>query len=313
MEFEEAQKLKEDIQLIEKFVLDSYISSVVVGKRDYDVIAMHHDGVENDNFIILFSVIDGRVKKKEFFNFDSVSSDETIILKEFLVSYYRSGNIPHEVLVGFLPEGHEALEEVLGGIAGRKVVIRLPVKGKKRRTMELAVKNLNLYLSKKRYTVVGERLREGLGLEKFPQWIEGYDISHFSERDRVAAVVVFVGGEPARKKYRNYIIKEASKGDTEAMKEVLSRRFRKVEEYPDLLLIDGGKPQLGAVLEIKEKLGIRSEVVALAKREERVYLESGDSVLFPEDSPERFLLQNIRDEVHRRAITHHRKRRQKLK
>ena len=98
----------------------------------------------------------------------------------------------------------------------------------------------------------------------------------------------------------------------EAMKEVLERRFRKAESHPDLLLIDGGQGQLNAALEVKEKLGFSSDVAALAKREERVYLEVGGSVLFPEDSPERFLLQNIRDEVHRRAVTHHRKRREKL-
>ena len=98
----------------------------------------------------------------------------------------------------------------------------------------------------------------------------------------------------------------------EALKELLGRRFRKVEEFPDLLLIDGGKGQLSAALEVKQKLNIPSDIAAIAKEEERLFMEDGNSLIFPEDAPERFLPQNIRDEVHRRAITHHRKRRQKL-
>ncbi|MCP4220770.1 MAG: excinuclease ABC subunit C, partial [bacterium] len=140
----------------------------------------------------------------------------------------------------------------------------------------------------------------------------GYDISHFSERERVGAVVVFSRGVADRKRYRNYIIKNASPGDTEALKEVLERRLAKMQEYPDLLLIDGGKGQLSAALEVKAKLGVPCDIVAIAKEEERIFMETGDSLVFPADSPESFLLQNIRNEVHRRAVTHHRKRRQKL-
>jgi excinuclease ABC subunit C len=312
LEFEEAQKIKEDLELINQFTLESYISSVSAPKRDYDVIALHHDPEENDCFIILFSVIDGRVKKKEFFNFNSISTREDEIMKDFLVSFYQSGNIPHEIAVRLLPVDRESLEEMFSNMAGRRVTIKFPLKGKKRKTMDLAVKNLNLYVSKNKFTLVGQRLKDTLKLSRFPDWIEGFDISHLSERDRVGAAVVFAKGEAVRKKYRNYIIKKASAGDTEALKEMLERRFKKTDQFPDLLLIDGGKPQLGAALEIKEKLGITSDVAALAKKEERVYLENGDSVLFPEDSPERFLLQNIRDEVHRRAVTHHRKRREKI-
>jgi excinuclease ABC subunit C len=312
--FEEAQKVKEDIQLIRQFELESYISAVKAEKRDYDVIALHHDPRDNDSFIILFSVIEGRVKKKEFFNFDSVSTRREEILKDFLVGFYRSQNIPHEIIVRSLPAESRWLEAMFSGLAGRKIAIKMPLRGKKRKTLELVVKNLNLYVNKNKYSLVGEHLKQSLHLEHFPSSIEGFDISHFSERDRVGAAVVFEKGAPVKKKYRNYIIKQASAGDTEAMKEMLERRFKKVTEdrYPDLLLIDGGKPQLSAALEIKEKLGITSDIVALAKKEERIFLESGDSVLFPEDSPERFLLQNIRDEVHRRAVMHHRRRREKI-
>ena len=312
LKYEEAQKIKEDIELIDQFVLESYISSV--RKMDYDVISLHHDQRDNDCFIILFSILDGRVKRKEFFNFNAVNTETEDILKDFLISFYRTENIPHEILVRMLPPERESLEDMFSQIAGRRVKIKFPLKGKKRKMMDLAVKNLNLYVNKNKYSLVGARLKKELHLVHFPEGIEGFDISHFSERERVGAAVVFSKGAAVKKKYRNYIIKQAAAGDTEAIKEVLERRFRKSaqEEQPDLLLIDGGKGQLSAAVEIKEKLNLRSDIVSLAKREERVYLEKGGSVIFPEDSPERFLFQNIRDEVHRRAITHHRKRREKI-
>lgn len=316
--FEEAQQIKEDITLVRGFSLESYISAAAREKRDYDVIAMHHNPADNDSdtgkdtFIILFSVMDGRVNKKEFFNPDTVSTGRAEILKDFLVSYYRSHNIPHEILSDTMPADRGWLETMFTQIAGRKAAIKTPFRGKKRKTLDLVNKNLHLYVNKNKYPLVAGRLKQSLALTNLPLWIEGFDISHLSERDRVGAAVVFISGEPARKKYRNYIIKQASAGDTEAIKEVLERRFKKMDKYPDLLMIDGGKPQLSAALEIKEKLGITSDIIALAKKEERIFLEQGDSVLFPEDSPERFLLQNIRDEVHRRAVTHHRKRREKF-
>jgi excinuclease ABC subunit C len=317
LKFEEAQKVKEDIRLIHQFTLESYISTIK--KIDYDVIALHHDPDQNDCFVILFSILEGRVKRKEFFNFNTISTQIQEILKDFLVSLYRSKNIPRipkEILVRDLPNDpdKDALESMFSQIAGHQVKIKLPIKGQKRKMMDMAVKNLNLYVNKHKYSLVGERLKQTLHLAHFPHKIEGFDISHFSERDRVGAAVVFSNGVPDKKKYRNYIIKNAAAGDTEALKEVLERRFknRQPEEQPDLLLIDGGKGQLSAAASVKEKLNLRCDIAALAKREERIYLEDGGSVLFPEDSPERFLFQNIRDEVHRRAITHHRKRREKI-
>jgi excinuclease ABC subunit C len=312
LEFEAAQKVKEDMDLIRQFVLDSYISSISKQKMDYDVMALHHDPGYDECFIILFSVLKGRVERKEFFDFNSINTEKQDILKDFLISFYGKKNIPREIFVSILPSERESLENMFSKIAGRQVNIKFPHKGSKRKILNLAVKNLNLYVNKNKYNLVGERLKQTLSLEHFPAWIEGFDISHFSERERVGAAVVFSKGKPLKKRYRNYIIKTAAAGDTEAIKEVLERRFKKQEEHPDLLLIDGGKGQLNAALEIKKKLNLKCDIAAIAKGEERIYLETGGSVVFPEDSPERYLFQNIRDEVHRRAITHHRKRREKI-
>jgi excinuclease ABC subunit C len=124
--------------------------------------------------------------------------------------------------------------------------------------------------------------------------------------------VVFKNGRPEKRLYRSYIIRAAAAGDTEALKELLARRFRDEPSPPDLLLIDGGLPQLGAALQVKKELGLTSDLLALAKGEERVFLEDGSSQVLAKGTMPRHLLQNIRDEVHRRAVSHHRRRREKL-
>jgi excinuclease ABC subunit C len=309
LKFEEAQKTKEDIEFIKKFTIESYISSV--RKTDYDVTALYK-GDGNDCFIILFSIIAGRVNRREFFNFNAMHAQEEIILKDFLISFYRKENIPREILVPFLPVDKEYMEELFSRLVKRKITIKIPQRGDKKKMSDLARKNLNLYINRNKYEVVGRKIKMKLKLNRFPHKIEGYDISHLSERDRVGAVVTFAGGKAVKKNYRNYIIKNAGSGDTAALKEVLERRFAKKKDHPDLLLIDGGKGQLNAAIEIKNKLKIESDVAAIAKREERIYLEDGGSVIFRRGTAERFLFQNIRDEAHRRAITHHKKRREKI-
>ena len=178
--------------------------------------------------------------------------------------------------------------------------------------LHLAIKNLNHQLEKHRYPLIAAHLKTALHLTRNPDHIEGFDISHMTERDRVGAVVVFKAGKPARSLYRNYLIKKAGSGDLEALREVLERRFKKAKMPPDLLLIDGGITQLNTAVQVKQRLGLTCDIVAMAKREERIFLETGGSVLLPDESPEKFLFQNIRDEVHRRAIQHHRKRRERL-
>ena len=159
---------------------------------------------------------------------------------------------------------------------------------------------------------MGKNIQDKLGLNNFPAHIEAFDISHFSERERVGAVVVFMAGQPQKRLYRNFKIKKALPGDTEAMREMMTRRFHKYNQQPDLILIDGGKGQLGVALQLKDQFKLKSDLIALAKREERLYLERGGSVLFTRDSPERLFFQLIRDEAHRRAIAYHRKKRESL-
>jgi len=162
------------------------------------------------------------------------------------------------------------------------------------------------------YRSRGEKMREMLRLRHFPFHIEAFDISHLGEKNRVGAQVVFQDGKPQKRLYRSYIIRSAPAGDTEALKEMLSRRFAVASSFPDLLLIDGGMPQLAAARQVKEKLGLPSDLAALAKGEERIFMEDGDSLVLESGTLVRHLLQNIRDEAHRRAVSHHRRRREKI-
>jgi excinuclease ABC subunit C len=252
------------------------------------------------------------VRKSEYFNLPTIDSGEGEVLKGFLLDFYQRRPLPGEIIVASLPEQAQALEKLFSERAGRRVRIRTVRQGRKRSILDLALQNLALFIQKNDYRLLAERIREQLGLRNFPALIEGYDISHLGEKNRVGARVVFKNGRPEKRSYRSYLIRGASGGDTGALSEVLSRRFAGEAEQPDLLLIDGGRPQMAAARQVKEKLGLRSDLLALAKGEERIFLEDGSSLLLVSGSPAKFLFQNIRDEVHRRAISHHRRRREKL-
>ncbi len=308
LKFEEAQTVKYNIEMVEQFQLDSYISTK--SKTDYDVLTLT---CENDgSFIILFHVVRGKVKNREFHSLNPLHQQADEVLRSFLLSHYRQANLPDEILVSRYPKDKNHIEKVFTRIRGKKVTIKIPYRGNKKNILDLAKKNLNLYLYKNRYDLLGKRIQTELNLKNYPRHIEAFDISHFSERERVGAVVVFIQGQPQKRLYRNFLIKKALPGDTEAMQEIMIRRFSKYNQQPDLILVDGGKGQLGVALQLKNQFKLGSDLVALAKREERLFLEKGGSILFSKDSPERLLFQQIRDEAHRRAVTFHRKKREHL-
>jgi len=308
LNFEQAQKIKEDLELMENFSLRSCISTRSRG--DFDVLAVCLLGREA--FFVHFAVVGGRVNKSGYFNFQTLLDDEDEVLKEFMIDFYRRRPLPGEVIVSRLPAQSEGLAGLFSAQAGRQVGIRTVRQGKKRQILDLALKNLALFVQKSDYRSLGERIREMLHLLHFPSHIEAFDISHLGEKNRVGAMVAFQDGKPQKRLYRSYIIRSAPVGDTEALKEMLTRRFSGDSPAPDLLLIDGGLPQLAAARQVKKKLGLRSDLLALAKGEERIFMEDGSSLVLEPGTMPRHLLQNIRDEVHRRAISHHRKRREKI-
>ncbi|HSQ36120.1 MAG TPA: excinuclease ABC subunit UvrC [Candidatus Binatia bacterium] len=307
-DFEQAQKLKEDLELLEGFSLRSYISTRA--RLDWDILVSSSLG--HESFFAYFSVIRGQVRKSEYVSLTTIDAAEDEVMRGFLLDFYRSRPLPGEIIVSRLPEQAEALERLLSVQAGRRVHIRTPRRGRKKDLLAMAAQNLALFIQKSDYRFLAEKIRAQFRLGRTPLHIEGVDISHLSEKNRVGAVVVYTNGRPERRSYRNYIIRSAAPGDTEAIKEVLRRRFDANAQGCDLLLIDGGLPQLAAARQVKKKLGLGADLLALAKGEERIYMEDGSSQVLEPGSLARNLLQNIRDEVHRRAVTHHRKRREKI-
>ncbi len=307
-DFEGAQKAKEDLELLANFSLRSCVSSR--SRIDSDVIASCLLGREA--FFVHLACSGGRVRRSGFFHLQTLCDSQEEALREFLIDFYRLRPLPGEIIVSHLPAQTAGLSGIFSRQAGRCVRIRCAQRGDAKRILDMALKNLALFVQKSDYRSLGGEVQEKLRLCNFPSRIEGFDISHLGEKHRVGAQVVFQDGRPEKRLYRSYIIRGAAPGDPGAMEEMLARRFRAGSSPPDLVLLDGGLPQLGAARQIKADLGLGCDLVALAKEEERVFLEDGSSLVLARGTMPRHLLQNIRDEVHRRAIAHHRRRREKL-
>jgi excinuclease ABC subunit C len=246
------------------------------------------------------------------------------VLGAAIPQLYRSGAIPRTIAVPEeLPE-RPAIEKALSERAGRRVHVTVPQRGTPMRLMRLAVRNAKA--AARSATVHRERrleeegleeLGKGLGLEGPPGRIEAFDVSHHHGEEAVASMVVFRDGQPLKKDYRRFRIREAPPGDDyAAMREVVSRRYggslRGTLHEPDLVLIDGGRGQLSAASEALAGLGMRLPVAALAKEREELFVprRSGPVPLSP-DSDAVLVLRRVRDEAHRFAIAHHRRRRRK--
>ncbi len=307
-DFEGAQKAKEDLELLAGFSLRSCVS--LRSRIDNDVIASCLLGREA--FFVHFACSGGRVRRSGFFHLQTLCDSPEESLGEFLVDYYRLRPLPGEVIVARLPDEAAGLASLFSRRAGRRVRIRTACRGEKKRILDMALKNLALFVQKSDYRSLGGGIQQRLRLANFPSRIEGFDISHLGEKHRVGAQVVFQDGRPERRLYRSYLIRGAAPGDSGAMEEMLLRRFRAGSPHPDLVLLDGGLPQLGVARQVKADLGLGCDLAALAKGEERLFLEDGTSLVPESGSPLRHLLQQVRDEVHRRAIRHHRQRREKI-
>ena len=260
------------------------------------------------------------------------------MLAGFLTQYYEDGNlIPRHVLCQALPEGFEQLEQWLRQQKGSAVTLSVPKRGEKHELVLLAAKNAADALEKRnaRAAIIAERttgavaaLSQALGLDKVPRRIEGFDISNTQGVLSVASMVVFIDGMPAKKEYRHFRIKTVEgANDFASMNEVLGRRFThgmqemaeraaqglspiggRFSDMPDLVLIDGGPQQLRFAREALLAAGITPPpMFGLAERNEQIFLPDSDiPILLDHHTPELHLIQRIRDEAHRFAITHHR-------
>lgn len=337
-EFERAATFRDQLATIRQVLERQQVVTDV--DVDRDVFGFYREAERV--LIHLLYVRAGRLQGARAFPFKEQEFPDEELLSSFLGQLYQSGEfIPDEVLLPMaLEEGTaEALAELLGEIKGRRVAVLSPQRGEKAELVQTAQTNARHAFEQKhnreiRTQEILEHLRERLDLQHLPTRMECYDISNFQGDPIVASQVVFLDGEPSRAAYRRYRIKEVSgQDDFASMREVLTRRLTRVvegrDEAPHLIVIDGGKGQLGQAIAVLEDLGLHEtiDVISLAKsRVDRVGFESSDVTRSPErvflpgrknpvvlrqNSDELFLLQRIRDEAHETAVTYHKKLRRK--
>lgn len=331
-EYEQAARIRNQIESAKQVL--RHHRSLSSSNSDYDIVGVYNDGLK-----ACFTVAQNRggfhLGNLVFFTDLEDEREQADLVLEFLKRYYdQAGSIPELVIVPALPAEEEGLSEWLAAQRGSSVEIRVPKKGNKKHEMSLATSNAKLSLEQAKLARARDlgrteaalaQLADGLGLERFPLRIECYDISTFGGTASVGSMVVFQDGFPARREYRKFSIKfTPGVDDVGMMKEVLYRRFKRHRDesgaqrdgkqatgwakMPDLVLLDGGKGQLNAGLEVMKIMGVEgAELAALAKRLEEVYRPGRkEPVFFPRDSEALFLLQRIRDEAHRTAVTYNR-------
>jgi len=260
-----------------------------------------HEGMVH---LTLFNSKKGILESKHEFEFDFKEN----FLEEFIVQYYFDSEVPKEIV---LPENiDESLIKFLNKLRKGKVNLVIPKKGEKKMLLDLVLKNIDISLFGNSEKV--EDLRDKLKLNFEPNVIECFDISHLSGKDTVASMVQFRNGVADKKNYRKYKIRRVSKIDDYAsMQEVVERRYwglkKRGEPFPDLVIIDGGKGQLSAVMESFEKLKLKLPVISIAKREEEIFMPGRKTAIkLDKRSKALKFVQEIRDEAHRFAISYNR-------
>jgi len=343
-EFERAARLRDQIESFEK--AQKSTQGNFSDDLDGDFIAIYQDGFHAAGSI--FSMQRGSIKGSRSWIVDQESVLEgQDVFTSLMYSIYGDGSIsiPRNIYLNSQPEDLEQLQLWLGTIAGAKIEIKVPQRGDKAELLDTVKRNaqysLIQYLSKRATdaAVSGKALteiEEMLSLPRTPLRIECFDISNISGTSVVASMVVFEDGLPKKSEYRRFII-DTSEGwdDTRAMHQVITRRLKRMLDdrnvdlaevsetggriskfaYPPaLIVVDGGKPQVSAAQRALSELGINDiALCGLAKRLEEVWLpNNSDPLIFPRNSEGLYLLQRIRDEAHRFAITFHRSRRSKV-
>ncbi len=338
-EFEQAADLRDQLRAVQAIVKRQKVVSVA--GADQDVIAFARE--EDDACVQVFFIRGGKLLGREYFVLEGTQDEQDRqVMAAFLKQFYdEAAYIPPEVL---LPEQiDEALiiERWLKRKRGTKVTLKVPRRGKKKDLVKMAAENAAETLAALRAQWQADahkqeqalaELEEALGLPQAPTRIECYDISTTRGKETVGSMVVFVHGVPRKSRYRRFNVRDVSgQDDYAAMREVLERRFRRWHiastkespgqrdikgwgKLPDLLVVDGGQGQLRVAIEVLEQFELldRVALAALAKRHEEIFIpEREKPIVLPRRSQGLFLMQRIRDEAHRFAITHHRTRRRK--
>ena len=330
MQFEEAATLRDQLWAVKKYSEKQRIISQDFVDRDLFALDINR---EIDTAVgVLFKVREGKVIGRQHKYLRPVEGvSEPALMQSFLEHYYTEATFfPEEIILSFMPTEPEPLLDLLREKRGKKVPFKVPERGDKAGLLRMVEANATLLLNE--YKLQKEKQEEGriphavkalqkdLHMKELPRRIECFDISHLGGTGTVASCVVFEDGKPKKSEYRTYKIRnvEGKPDDFESMREAIARRYKRVLEengpWPDLVVIDGGKGQLSSAVSALEKVDIYGKfpVIGLAKRLEEVFFPGdSESKQIAKVSASLQLLQRIRNEAHRFAITFQRKQRQK--
>lgn len=324
MNFEEAAVLRDRIKALET-VLEKQ-RAVYPKLTDLDIIGFAREGSTAD--IQILFVRNGMLLGKKDFFFRNLTTSDSETLYSFLEQFYSNEILPpREILIPAEIQGKGILEHWLKDKRGHTVHILVPKKGRRAELLRMAEENARASLKEYQLSSKGKEevlidLKERLKLRKMPKRIEAFDISNIQGKDAVGSMVSWEDNAPMKSDYRHFRIRTVEGADDFAMMaEVIGRRYKRIleekGEMPDLIMVDGGKGQLNAALKTLSSIGLKDiDIVGLAKEKgeilDRTYIPGkADPIILPTDAASTHLLQRIRDESHRFALTYHRKLRRK--
>ena len=322
LEFEKAARLRDQLRAIK--ALDA--RQQVVFDHPYVIDAIAMIAGEKENLALVFKIRNGQIIAKDTYWLKrAIDEDQAEVMDFFLKHYYgENQDIPGIILLNEPPAEQQLLEDWLKTSSGRAVHLSIPSRGEKKRIMEMVTENARLLWEEKtrqdlKARRILQQLAEKLELEVIPERIECYDISHLAGEETVGSMVVFTSGREDRKAYRRFKLSRDQNDDFASLREVLERRFNEARQgnpaflpEPDLLLIDGGLGQVNAVKNILMQMGVETAVIGLAKKNEEIFYPGrGEPIRLTRRDEGLMLLQRLRDEAHRFAITYNRQRREK--
>ncbi len=324
LDFENAGKYRDRIRAIENMQVKQKVVTETGDSKDVFAVATN----EQDICITVLRYDNGRLCDSEYFFFDSEKMVENIRCN-FLIQYYGMNRaVPHRVFVDEEFDDIELLQEHLTIVRGKKCIVSVPQRGEGLKLVNMCRENAFEKLAQKKGKQSVEiksleELKTILGLEKTPEYIESYDISHTGGEDNVAGMVVFKNGRPLKRAYRTFNIKSfTGQDDYGSMQEVLSRRFDEYEKFkhqnadegfgrlPDLILLDGGKGQVNAVREVLEKKNLQIPLFGMvkdSKHKTRAITGDGGEIAINSNRSVFTLVSEIQEEVHRFSVSFHHK------
>ncbi|GBD11601.1 UvrABC system protein C [bacterium HR23] len=345
-DFERAARLRDQIAAIQQVLEEQKVVSLK--REDMDVVALAQSGAEARAEV--FFIRQGKLVERDPFALEGTQDEPPQrVLAHFLLQFYQSATfVPPLIVLPLLPEEADLIAQSLAQRRGGPVQLLVPRRGAKKRLLDMAVENAQEGLRLQQAHRLADEdalqkalaeVQEALNLPRLPHRIECYDISNIRGTDAVGSMVVFVGGKPHRAHYRRFKVRTVQGIDDYAMlREVLQRRFSRLAEayrkaphlftpsntppeqeawgiVPDLVIVDGGKGHLSAAQEVFLQLGLSTDFIplcALAKEREELFVpHSPEGILLPRGSQGLFLVQRIRDEAHRFAISYHQRLRSK--